>query len=160
MEITSPKGTNVLIQPCSKAPTIYDNPIDAPASLVVDYLAYSAKFFNPKPLKQETFKFHYELFLVFSSDEDSPIEVNINTNIQTSSYKTYDAEYIEEVRWVANQILEFYVIHYFENNSKKEIYESLVAAISATNNPLYSIFYYDRDLLVTLANKTYFIPKV
>jgi hypothetical protein len=156
MEIKSNRGTNVLIRQINKAPPIFDNPIDEVATLTVDFAAYGATFEYPD--KPETFKIHIELFFSLNPDTPDLAELYITPNIQTSKFIAFSDEVIEEVRDLAYKLQEFYIIHFFENNPKDVVYNAIVDAVKACNNPIYSIFYYERDLFVNIAGKKFMFP--
>lgn len=156
MELKSSRGTNVAIRQINKASPIFDNPIDATATLITDFAAYGATFdYQDKP---ETFRIHIELFLTLNPDTPDLVEINISPNIQTTKFISFPDEVIEEVKDLAMKLQEFYIIHFFENNPKDVVYNAIVDAVKACNNPIYSIFYYERDIFVSIADKHYMLP--
>ncbi|MCP0917787.1 hypothetical protein MUB04_14725 [Acinetobacter indicus] len=155
MEIQTQLGTTVEVQPASRATPIFDNQIDQPAILIVDFTAYSATFAFPE--KPESFRIHIEIFIEFNADVNTPIEIQIKPNIQTAKFVSYSQAVIDEVTQFADQLQDFYIVHFFENNPEKTLYKTIVDAIKSCNNPIYSIFFYERDFNISLANKEYFL---
>lgn len=155
MEIQTQLGTTVEVQPASRATPIFDNQIDQPAILIVDFAVYSATFAFPE--KPETFRIHIEIFIEFNADVNAPIEIQIKPNIQTAKFVNYSQAVIDEVTQFADQLQDFYIVHFFENNPEKILYKAIVDAIKSCNNPIYSIFFYERDFNISLANKEYFL---
>lgn len=155
MEIQTQLGTTVEVQPTSKAIPIFDNQIDHPATLIVDFAAYSATVAFPE--KPETFRIHMEMYVEFNPDRNAPIEIQIGPNIQTAKFINYSQAVIDEVTSFAAQLQQFFIVHYFENNPERNIYNTIVEAIKSCNNPIYSIFFYERDFNVLLADKEYFL---
>ena len=155
MEIQTQLGTTVEVQPTSRAIPIFDNQIDHPATLIVDFAAYTASFAFPN--KPETFRIHMEMFIVFSPDLKAANEIHIAPNIQTSKFITYSQTIVDDVNDCARQLEQFFIVHYFENNTEQVIYNTIVEAIKSCNNPIYSIFFYERDFRVFLAGKEYFV---
>ncbi len=155
MEIQTQLGTTVEVQPTSKAIPIFDNQIDHPATLIVDFAAYPASFAFPE--NSETFRIHMEMFIEFNPDKKAPIQIQIVPNIQTAKFVNYSQAVIDEVNSFAYQLEKFFIVHYFENNPEQEVYNTIVDAIKSCNNPIYSIFFYERDFNVSLADKDYFL---
>lgn len=155
METQTNLGTSVDVQQISRAIPIFDNPIDSPATLITDFAAYGAVFAFPE--KAESFRIHIEMFIEFNADLESPIEIQITPNIQTSKFINYSQAVIDEVFTFADQLLQFYIVHFFENNPENVLYQTIVDAIKACNNPIYSIFFYQRDFQVRLNGNEYFI---
>ncbi|QIC71810.1 MULTISPECIES: hypothetical protein [Acinetobacter] len=155
MEIQTQLGTTVEVQPTSRAIPIFDNQIDHPATLIVDFAAYTASFAFPD--KPETFRIHMEMFIEFNPDLKAPIQIQITPNIQTAKFITYNQAVVNEVNSFAQQLEQFFIVHYFENNSEQVVYNTIVEAIKSCNNPIYSIFFYERDFNVSLADKDYFL---
>lgn len=156
MEIQTQLGTTVSVQPASKSNPIFDNQIDHPASLIVDFAAYSATFSFPN--KPENFRIHMEMFIEYNPDINAPINISIAPNIQTSKFIVYSQDVIDEVTRFAYHLEQFFIVHYFENNTEQVIYNTIVDAIKSCNNPIYSIFFYERDFNVSLADNEYFLP--
>lgn len=155
MEIQTQLGTTVEVQPTLRAIPIFDNQIDHPAMLIVDFATYTASFAFPD--KPETFRIHMEMFIEFNPDLKAPIQIQIAPNIQTSKFITYSQAVVDEVNSFAQQLEQFFIVHYFENNPEQGIYNTIVEVIKSCNNPIYSIFFYERDFNVSLADKDYFL---
>lgn len=156
MELKSSRGTNVIIRQINKAPPIFDNPIDETATLITDFAAYGATFdYDDKP---ETFKIHIELYLTLNPETPDLVEINVAPNIQTTKFIAFSEEVIQEVKDLAQKVQEFYIIHFFENNPKDVVYKAIVDAVKACNNPIYSIFYYERDLFVSIGGRHFMFP--
>lgn len=155
MDMLDQLDTDVKVQPVARAIPIFDNPIDSPATLIVDFAAYSAVF--PFPEKTESFRIHFEMFIEFNPDVDTPIGIQISPNIQTAKFINYSQSVIEHVNSFADRLLEFYIVHYFDNNPESVIFELIVQAIKSCNNPIYSIFYHERHFLVRIGDNEYLI---
>lgn len=153
MEINSDRGTCVIVQQVPKANHIFDNPIADSATLIVDLVAYSAMFNYPE--KPEIFKIHIEMFLTLDPKNTDFIEINIAPNIQTSKFIEFPNEVVEEVQEFSYKLQDFYIVHFLENNSNDIVYNTIVDAIKACNNPIYSIFYYERNFHINIGNKQF-----